>query len=158
MDGSIASAVMLPDAQDNAPDPSASPDTSQKRRQSSVSEHDAKRQRLISIDANANADDQNSTTAKPAPQTTTGRKERGRERRLFGAVLGTLSQNSTTPAQKRRSEIEKRQKAQRELEEQESDQRKMERNMRRKAQREKEQSRYEEESVRDSMMRTPYHS
>lgn len=148
MDAPIASAVMLPEPQESEyAQPAASPPAGQKRRQSSVSEHDPKRPRLNSIDANANADRRGSTNdTSSAPGQ--GRRERGRERRLFGAALGALSQNSATAAQRKRSEIEKRQKAQRELEEQESDQRKLERDVQRKAQRQIEQNRFERESVR----------
>ncbi|KAF2112585.1 pinin/SDK/memA/ protein conserved region-domain-containing protein [Lophiotrema nucula] len=149
MDGSIASAVVLPE-----PDPQDEPvqppsPISLKRRQSSISEADSKRQRLNSIDANANATRRGSTAddaSMPAPAT--GRRERGRERRLFGAALGALSQNSTTAAQRRRSEIEKRQQAQRRLEEQESDQRKLERDVKRRAQREKQQKVFDKQAIR----------
>lgn len=148
MDGPIASAVMLPepDSQDAEPvQPSSPSSTGLKRRQSSISEQDSKRQRLNSIDANATR--RTSTTANDGPAPTTGRRERGRERRLFGAALGALSQNSTTAGQKRRTEIEKRQQAQRKLEEQESDQRKLERDMQRRAQREKQQQVFDKEAV-----------
>ena len=36
-------------------------------------------------------------------------EERRRGQRLFGALLGTLSQSSTTKAQRRRADVEKRQ-------------------------------------------------
>ena len=145
MAGPIASAVMLPEPQESEDQQGlpASPNA-YKRRQSSISEHEAKRQRLNSIDANS--DRRSSIDAKP-PAVAPPRKERGRERRLFGAALGALSQNSATTAQKRRSEIEKRQQAQRKLEEEESEARKLERVIQRKAQRQKEQKRFEKESV-----------
>ncbi|KAF2714806.1 hypothetical protein K504DRAFT_445747 [Pleomassaria siparia CBS 279.74] len=146
MAGPIASAVMLPEPQDSEVDqPSATSPSAHKRRQSSVSEQDAKRQRLNSIDANV--DRRDSITAKP-PAAAPPRKERGRERRLFGAALGALSQNSATAAQKRRSEIEKRQQVQRKLDEQESEQRKLERGNLRRAQRQKEQRQFEQDSMR----------
>ena len=142
MDGPIASAVVLPD---DLPIP-ASPPYGHKRRQSSISEEHAKRPRLDNDDSAASAEGPQSTNgSKPAAPV---RRERGRERRLFGAVLGALSQNPTTAAQKRRSEIEKRQLAQRRLEDQESEQRKAERVARRKVQRWKEQKYFEKESVR----------
>ncbi|KAF2270140.1 hypothetical protein CC78DRAFT_193047 [Lojkania enalia] len=147
MDASIASAVMLPEPQEpESPQAPALSPTGLKRRQSSISEQDAKRARLNSIDANVPR--RSSTTANDASATTSGRRERGRERRLFGAALGALSQNSATPAQKRRSEIEKRQQAQRKLEEQESDQRKLERDVRRRDQRLEYQKVFENESMR----------
>ena len=75
-------------------------------------------------------------------------RERGRERRLFGAALGALAQNSATAGQKRRNEIEKRQRAQRQLEDEESEQRKQERKARRQTQRWKEHRQFEKGSVR----------
>jgi hypothetical protein len=138
MDGPIASAVVLPEE----PLPPASPN-SNKRRQSFVNEDGAKRPRLEDDAPNGRRGSTND--AKPAVPV---RRERGRERRLFGAVLGALSQApSTTAAQKRRSEIEKRQLAQRKQESEESEQRKAERVARRKVQRWKEQRRFEEQSV-----------
>jgi hypothetical protein len=146
MASSIASAVMLPEPQepDLVQSPALSPGA-HKRRQSSISEQDVKRQRLNSIDANS---ERPNPTAKPSAAAPP-RRERGRERRLFGAALGALSQNSATAtaAQKRRSEIEKRQQVQRKLEEEESEQRKLEREAQRKAQRQKEQKRFEKDSV-----------
>ena len=135
MSGPIASAVVLPEP-DEAPPPSASPSNTLKRRQSSVTEDSVKRARINGEDA---ADE-----SKPAAPK---RRERGRERRLFGAVLGALSQNPTTAGQKRRSEIEKRQQAQRKQEDEESEQRKAERLARRKVQRWKEQKRFERQAV-----------
>ncbi|CAO2651631.1 Nn.00g042010.m01.CDS01 [Neocucurbitaria sp. VM-36] len=140
MDGPIASAVVLPD---DLPLP-ASPPYGHKRRQSSISDEHAKRPRLDD-DAASTEGPQPTNGSKPAAPV---RRERGRERRLFGAVLGALSQNPTTAAQKRRSEIEKRQLAQRKLEHQESEQRKAERMARRKVQRWKEQKYFEKESMR----------
>jgi hypothetical protein len=151
MDGLIASAVVLPEQETDFPEPGASPPGGQKRRQSSVSEQDSKRQRLNSIDTNTNIDRRSSINGKGPSAPVPGRREKGRERRLFGAALGALSQNSATTAQRKRTEIEQRQKAQRELEEQESDQRKLERESQRKAQRQKEQKRFETESVRVSL-------
>jgi hypothetical protein len=143
MDTPIASAVVLPDPE--SPPPAApSPASGTKRRQSSLSEQDAKRARFNGESAPANRRDSTSTAnAPPAPK---GR-ERGRERRLFGAVLGALSQNPATAGQKRRSEIERRQQTQRKLDDEESSQRKAERLAKRKAQRWREQSHFEKASV-----------
>lgn len=137
MDGPIASAVVLPEETL----PTASPTNgNHKRRQSSVDGETSKRPRLDEEEATNGR--RGSTEVKPV------RRERGRERRLFGAVLGALSQApSTTAAQKRRSEIEKRQLAQRKQESEESEQRKAERVARRKVQRWREQKRFEEASV-----------
>jgi hypothetical protein len=148
MDGPIASAVVLPEELLAPASPNAN-----KRRQASISEQTAKRPRLD--DDTANGRRNSNTEANPAVPV---RRERGRERRLFGAVLGALSQApSTTAAQKRRSEIEKRQLAQRKQESEESEQRKAERIARRKVQRWKEQKRFEEQSVSgDYVAHGPY--
>ncbi|KAF1847362.1 uncharacterized protein K460DRAFT_374438 [Cucurbitaria berberidis CBS 394.84] len=140
MDGPIASAVVLPDDL-SVP---ASPVNSHKRRQSSISEENAKRPRLNDDGAPTERRGSSNGT-KPAA---TVRRERGRERRLFGAVLGALSQNPTTSAQKRRSEIEKRQLARRQLEAEEGEQRKAECVAGRKVQRWKEQKHFEKDSMR----------
>ncbi|KAH7379388.1 hypothetical protein DE146DRAFT_625582 [Phaeosphaeria sp. MPI-PUGE-AT-0046c] len=136
MGSPIASAVVLPEE----PLPPASPNS--KRRQSSISEQSAKRPRLDD-DASIAQRDTASALKSNAPV----RRERGRERRLFGAVLGALSQApSTTAAQKRRSDIEKRQLAQRQQESEENEQKRADRIARRKVQRAKEQRRFEEQS------------
>jgi hypothetical protein len=143
MDGPIASVVVLPE---ESPPP-ASPNehsNGNKRRQSSISDENAKRPRIDNEDAQSERRESTTQTKPAAPV----KRERGRERRLFGAVLGALSQApSTTAAQKRRSEIEKRQLAQRKQESEESEQRKAERIARRKVQRWKEQKRFERDSV-----------
>ncbi|KAH6878222.1 pinin/SDK/memA/ protein conserved region-domain-containing protein [Alternaria rosae] len=144
MDGPIASAVVLPD---DLALPASPPVNGHKRRQESLSEDAAKRPRLEND--TATQDRRDSTTKdtkedKPVPV----RRERGRERRLFGAALGALSQNSATTAQKRRAEIEKRQLAQRKQDDQESEQRKAERAARRKEQRWKEHKLLERDQMR----------
>lgn len=144
MDGPIASAVVLPD---DLLQPASPPVNGHKRRQESLSEDTAKRPRLDDDTTTGDRRDsitKDSKDPKPAPV----RRERGRERRLFGAALGALSQNTTTTAQKRRAEIEKRQLAQRKQDDQESEQRKAERTARRKEQRWKEQKHFEKQSVR----------
>ena len=141
MDGPIASAVVLPE-ESLAP---ASPPNTGKRRLQSISEDNAKRPRLDDELAPNERQDPSNEPRTAAPV----RRERGRERRLFGAVLGALSQApTTTAAQNRRLEIEKRQLAQRKQENAENEQRTAERIARRKVQRWKEQRRFEEESVR----------
>lgn len=135
MDGPIASAVVLPE---DPPQPL-------KRRQSSISEDSAKRPRL---DRDTGADERTTSSTTENKPAAPVRRERGRERRLFGAVLGALSQNPTTAAQKRRSEIEKKQLAQRKQESEEGEQRKAERIAKRRVQRWKEQKRFEKQSVR----------
>ena len=153
MDGPIASAVVLPD---DLLQPASPPVNGHKRRQESLSEDTAKRPRFDDDTTTGDRrdsitkDSKDSKDPKPAPV----RRERGRERRLFGAALGALSQNTTTTAQKRRAEIEKRQLAQRKQDDQESEQRKAERTARRKEQRWKEQKHFEKQSVRLANMRT----
>ena len=145
MDG-IASAVVLPDQDAESPPPTAPSPTGLKRRQSSVSEQGVKRAKLDEFEGqDQRRDSVSSSKAAAAPPK--GR-ERGRERRLFGAALGALAQNSATAGQKRRNEIEKRQRAQRQQEEEESEQRKQERKARRQAQRWREQKLFEKDSVR----------
>ncbi|KAL6704871.1 hypothetical protein ACN47E_007554 [Coniothyrium glycines] len=138
MDGPVASAVVLPEEL-RAP---ASP--SHKRRNSSITEDNVKRPRI---------DDEQEATGRrdPIPATKAAvpvKRERGRERRLFGAVLGALSQNTSTAGQKRRAEIEKRQQARRQSENEESEQRKLERIARRKEQRQREQKHVEVQVMR----------
>ena len=143
MDGPIASAVVLPD---DLLQPASPPVNGHKRLQESLSEDAAKRPRLDEDTATSDRRDsitKDSKDTKPAPV----RRERGRERRLFGAALGALSQNTATTAQKRRAEIEKRQSAQRKQDDQESEQRKAERAARRKEQRWQEQKLFERQSV-----------
>jgi hypothetical protein len=144
MSASIASAVVLPEPEEGEPSLAASPPNPHKRRQSSVTEDSAKRPRFEDDDA-PTARRESATDSKPAVP---ARRERGRERRLFGAALGALSQNSATAGQKRRLEIEKRQLAQRKLEDEESEQRKAERMARRRTQRWREQKAFETQAVR----------
>ncbi|KAF1965576.1 hypothetical protein BU23DRAFT_584939 [Bimuria novae-zelandiae CBS 107.79] len=142
----IASAVVLPDQDADSPPPAAASPTGIKRRQSSISEHDAKRARL---DGNESPTQRRgSVSSTKAPALAPKGRERGRERRLFSAALGALAQNSATAGQKRRNEIEKRQRAQRKLEEEESEQRKQERQARRKAQRWREHRQFEKDAMR----------
>lgn len=144
MDG-IASAVVLPDQDVDSPPPTAPSPTGIKRRQSSISEHGAKRARLDG-DASPINRRESASSAKVSAAPPKGR-ERGRERRLFGAALGALSQNAATAGQKRRTEIEKRQRAQRKQEEEEGAQRKQERQAKGKVQRWREHRQFEKDSV-----------
>ncbi|OQE27581.1 hypothetical protein PENSTE_c004G04089 [Penicillium steckii] len=115
-DGTLASAVALPE-QDIS---NQSQEFTAKRRNSSIPDNDSKRRRL-SADGNVSPHSERhqpsqSPTAereRPGnrrPAQRTGREdERKRGQRLFGGLLGTLSQSSTSAAQKRRADIEKRQ-------------------------------------------------
>ncbi|EZF36176.1 hypothetical protein TMEN_3392 [Trichophyton mentagrophytes] len=126
-ESSIASAVALPEPP-QYPGPEALP----KRRQSVSSNSGSKRRRLsadgLSEHANQSTPPGSSNTqrlngssdVKAANKPKPGRdEERKRGRRLFGALLGTLSQSSSTPAQRKRSEIDKRQQAKLELQDKE---------------------------------------
>ncbi|KAH6625734.1 pinin/SDK/memA/ protein conserved region-domain-containing protein [Boeremia exigua] len=121
MSGPIASAVVLPDADDAPPHPSPPASTATKRPRPT------------------------STSPPPAPPK---RRERGRERRLFGAVLGALAQNPSSAGQQRRAEIEKRQFAQRRHDDAESAARKAERLAARAVQRGVETRRFERLAIK----------
>ncbi|KAJ5083495.1 hypothetical protein N7456_012922 [Penicillium angulare] len=118
-EATLASAVAVPD-QDNQ---RQSPTSFAKRRNSSVTDHDPKRPRLngqseTSPQSHRQRPSPSRTASTPAedgsaekqPTRKGGRDEdRKRGQRLFGALLGTLSQSSSSAAQKRRADIEKRQ-------------------------------------------------
>ncbi|KAJ5239181.1 hypothetical protein N7468_003800 [Penicillium chermesinum] len=113
-EGNLASAVAVPEQESIRQSPEH-----HKRRQSSTSDHDVKRRRLSGqgdTSPQSHRRRPSSPSAgqsdKPAGQTRRdGNREedRKRGRRLFGALLGTLSQSSNSAAQKRREDIEKRQ-------------------------------------------------
>ncbi|KAF2180711.1 hypothetical protein K469DRAFT_714285 [Zopfia rhizophila CBS 207.26] len=154
MEGSIASAVVLPEPLQSPP-AAASPPNSQKRRQSSASEQDSKRPRLnneADIGDRRGSDAVN-TASETGPErrkssATLDPKERTRGKRLFGQVLGALSQGSTTTAQRRRVDIEKRHQAKLKQQEEEDGQRRKERLAQLKAQRKKDQRKFDEQSMR----------
>ncbi|KAM5446480.1 hypothetical protein MaudCBS49596_006592 [Microsporum audouinii] len=126
-ESSIASAVAFPE-----PPQYPSSDTP-KRRQSTSSENGSKRRRLSADGASENAAEaeapsntsntqraNSSADGKAANQHKLGKEEeRKRGRRLFGALLGTLSQSSSSPAQRKRSEIDKKQQAKLKLQDKE---------------------------------------
>lgn len=104
----MASAVILPEVDD------ASQPLPRKRRQSPESDNDAKRRRVSHDEGHSREISTSAPAATTGPES--GRlaggqaaEERLRGRRLFGALLGTLSQSSSSTAQKRRSGIEKKQ-------------------------------------------------
>ncbi|EFR04745.1 pinin/SDK/memA domain-containing protein [Nannizzia gypsea CBS 118893] len=127
-ESSIASAVALPE-----PPQYPSPEALPKRRQSTSSNSSSKRRRLSADGVSEHATQSaipsySSDTRRPndsgdvraANQPRTGRdEERKRGRRLFGALLGTLSQSSSTPAQRKRSEIDRKQQAKLKLQDKE---------------------------------------
>lgn len=111
----ISSAVIVPEPEELAPR-SRSRSPSRKRRHPSPSNHESfKRPRLDTQSSkDANTDTYVPSTASPyrRKSSITGSgaaEERKRGQRLFGALLGTLSQSSTTTAQRRRADIEKKQ-------------------------------------------------
>ena len=125
-----------------------SPSASVKRRQPSIPEQNAKRPRLSQHE---------STVAKPldsiaADQVSDRRKsgqmeERKRGQRLFGALLGTLSQSSSSTAQKRRTDIERKQQAKLKLQADEFDEKKKQRLDAIMDFRRREQKKYDKQSV-----------
>lgn len=144
----IASAVVLPD--------DAPPSPGHKRRISSVSGSDPKRRRL---GADEHDDDNvrvhEDDPGHASPERGNGRRangqaeERKRGQRLFGALLGTLSQNhSSSTAQRRRADIEKKQQTKLKQQAEEYDARKREELDRLRAARRREQKRFDEQSVR----------
>lgn len=151
----LASAVALPD-QDNL---RQSPEFPTKRRKSSVADHEPKRRRLSGQD-NVSPHSQRrrpSPAQAPGPERPAERRsarqggrdeDRKRGQRLFGGLLGTLSQSSTSAAQKRRADIEKRQQDKLKSQDSEYDGLKKRRRERRDMIRRREKPFYEREAVR----------
>lgn len=145
--------------------PSTSPDPDNKRRRLSP-QHDESRDK---DEATANPDssdpkpDARSDKREPSPssQQTADRRssrqtarggngrdeERKRGQRLFGALLGTLSQKPSTAAQRRRADIERKQQAKLKMQDEEYDEIKRKRREDVIALRKKEQKYLEMESV-----------
>ena len=156
----LASAVALPD-HDNLP---PSPEASLKRRKSSTTDHDhnldadpdnkrrrlssqndqpepqSRRQSIQSPEGRRNSD------RKPGRPTGSREEERKRGQRLFGGLLGTLSQSSNS-AQKRRADIERRQQDKLKLQYEELDEQRKKKKDELVAIRWKEKRLFEEESV-----------
>lgn len=119
----VASAVIFPDAIDE-PHPSAQA----KRRQSNTSEGSAKRPRLTQHSPIDTSKDPIPTQERLPERRRNGQlEERKRGQRLFGALLDTLSQSSSSTAQKRRTDIEKKQQAKLKLQAEEYDEKKKQR-------------------------------
>lgn len=143
----------------------SSPEAGLKRRQSSISNPDEhKRRRLSSTttqdehhhDRRPSVSDRKQSSPDAGPERKPERRparaggrdeERKRGQRLFGGLLGTLSQSSTSAAQRRRADIERRQKDKLKLQDEEYDELKKKRRGERAEIRKKEQRLYEEESV-----------
>lgn len=107
----ISSAVIVPEPEDLSPTSHL-----QKRRQSSELYSDSSKRPRLESQLHKDAD---GYTVAPSATSPPRRKpsitgsgaveERKRGQRLFGALLGTLSQSSTSTAQRRRADIEKKQ-------------------------------------------------
>lgn len=150
MNRTLASAVAVPE-QDAL---RQSPEIPTKRRQSSISEHDTKRRRLSAQDNESPQSQRRRSSPAPAEQPTERRparsgreEERKRGQRLFGALLGTLSQSSNSAAQKRRADIEKKQRDKLKVQAEEYGELKKRRKERREAIRRREKPFYEREAV-----------
>ncbi|KAF7117986.1 hypothetical protein CNMCM5793_007355 [Aspergillus hiratsukae] len=148
----LASAVAVPEPDTLAP----SPEASLKRRNSSTTDPDpdSKRRRLSTQEEKDPAVEPFSDTTEQRPDRRASRQANGRDeerkrgQRLFGALLGTLSQRSNTAAQKRRADIEQKQQDKLKLQDEEYDELKKKKREERAALRKKEQRYYEEESMR----------
>lgn len=146
----VASAVILPEDSSEQPQ-SRSPTL--KRRQSSFSEERGKRRRLSHDEPNDREDSAASPPTAPLDRALDQRKsgqmeERKRGQRLFGALLGTLSQSSSSTAQKRRTDIEKKQQAKLKLQAEEQDEKKRQKREALMVIRSREQVKYDKQSVR----------
>ena len=78
-------------------------------------------------------------------------EERKRGQRLFGALLGTLSQSSSSTAQKRRTDIEKKQQTKLKLQTEEENEKKKAKLDALMEVRRREQKKYDRQSVRSIM-------
>lgn len=156
MDSPIESAVVLPDADDSPPPPASLP-LGLKRRQSEVSEPDPEKRVRLSSHGDFGARRGSHTESTVSEMTSERRKssaaidvkERTRGKRLFGAFLAksALSQKSTSQAQERRAEIEKRTRAKLREQAEEADLNEKTRLAKLQVQRKEEQRIFDEESV-----------
>lgn len=118
----VASAVILPDAIDEAQPAQG------KRRQSTTSVGSAKRPRLSQHSPIDTGKGPIPTQQRVPERRRNGQlEERKRGQRLFGALIDTLSQSSSSTAQKRRTDIEKKQQAKLKLQAEEYDEKKKQR-------------------------------
>ncbi|KAL3496237.1 pinin/SDK/memA/ protein conserved region-domain-containing protein [Aspergillus germanicus] len=152
-DENLASAVIVPE-QENI---ERSPEAGLKRRQSSTTELelDTKRRRLSS-QAETQGTESNTAQTQISPKRedqdsdrkrTRRDEERKRGQRLFGSLLGTLSQSSTSAAQRRRADIERKQQDKLKLQDEEYGELRKKRREERLAVRKKEQKLYEKEMM-----------
>lgn len=161
----IASVVVVPETvEEEIQTPSGT--GAVKRRQSSLSQNetDSKRPRLsteVSADAEPRQPDggveQQSPVGEQASRNGPPRRsisgpgnkdeERKRGKRLFGSILGTLSQGSSSTTQRRRADIEKKQQAKLKLQDEELDEQKKKRRDDLTAARKIEQKDFDEQTV-----------
>ncbi|KAL4780161.1 pinin/SDK/memA/ protein conserved region-domain-containing protein [Aspergillus varians] len=152
-EGNLASAVIIPDQDNLIP----SPEPGLKRRQSSTTDHDSDIKRRRFSAQNENQDPEQHPDRKPsspkAETSNTGRKRNGRDeerkrgQRLFGSLLGTLSQSSNSAAARRRADIERKQQEKLKLQDEEYGELKKKRREERFALRKKDQRLYEKETM-----------
>ncbi|KAL4988360.1 pinin/SDK/memA/ protein conserved region-domain-containing protein [Aspergillus falconensis] len=152
-EGTLSSAVIVPEQENQLP----SPEPGLKRRQSSTTDPDSdiKRRRLST--QNDDQDPEQPPARRPsspkqeAQDTERKRNRRDEERkrgqRLFGSLLGTLSQSSNSAAQRRRADIERKQQDKLKLQDEEYGELKKKRLEERFATRKKEQKVYEKEMM-----------
>lgn len=142
----IASAVIVPEEAEQLTKPSEVG----KRKISSASEERSKRPKL---DTEANPHNAEAPRPPAASDRLQDRRrngqmeERKRGQRLFGALLGTLSQSSSSTAQKRRTDIERKQQAKLKSQAEEFDEKKKQRLEALMVVRRKEQKKFDKQSV-----------
>lgn len=141
--------MIVPEAEDLPP-------PTLKRRLSATSDSQSKRRRLSNdadLDNTAAAGSPTSPSKESAPPRTDRQpapdkaEERKRGRRLFGALLGTLSQSSSSTAQNRRAEIERKQQAKLRQQAEEHDEAKRDKREAMMAARRRQQPEYSKQSV-----------
>ncbi|KAI9851222.1 MAG: hypothetical protein M1838_004234 [Thelocarpon superellum] len=143
----LASAVLLPEAPTTAPSP---PDSSKRQQSFGSSDSSNKRPRLDTSSLPVARDDGETPTSGGNRRSSglSDATERKRGRRLFGALLGTLSQSSSSTAQRRRVDIEKKQQAKLKLQAEEYDEKKRAELDQLIAVRRQEQKKWDEQSMR----------
>lgn len=135
-----------------------SPELTQKRRKSSLSEFDSKRRRLSSQGevspqsqrrrlSSPQAATHESSEGRPIRPSGGREEERKRGQRLFGGLLGTLSQKPSNAAQRRRADIEKKQQDKLKSQDVKYDELKKQRKEEREEIRRREKPLYEREAV-----------
>ncbi|KAL9603923.1 MAG: hypothetical protein Q9219_000861 [cf. Caloplaca sp. 3 TL-2023] len=142
----VASAVIVPETEE---DPVQVLDTG-KRKPSASYEESSKRPKLDGELSSDRAEPSDPVTAsdRHSSRRVSGQlEERKRGKRLFGALLGTLSQSSSSTAQKRRTDIERKQQAKLRAQAEEYDEQKRQRLESIMAVRRKEQKKYDKQSM-----------